>query len=133
VAHKKRKLVTEINKAFYEKLYRTLNKNIFVHGNSKAIQKYKLPINIEGEITIKAKKALSDEFYSVFNEIAYRAFSDDELSKILEYAKTYGNIEMTFFHRALNLNTDAFNKDLNKFIKEKALKDKKAPNNYNKP
>ena len=119
---KKRKLEEAINKVLYSKLYRGLNKNIFAVGDKKAIEKYNLATNDKGEIAKDEKKALLDEFYEAFNQMAYRHFSDDELSQILEYAKTYGNIEMYFLYRALNLNIDAFNKDLNTFLKEKALK-----------
>ncbi len=123
-----RELIIEINKAFYSKFSLYLKKNIFIYGNNKAIKKYKLPTNNKGEITDATRKILLDKFLDAFNQMAYRHFSDEELSQILEYANTYGKIEMAFLYHALHLNIDAFKKDLEIFLKEKALIENNSTN-----
>ena len=116
---KKRKLVSKINKALYSKLNIDLEKDIFVDGDSKAIKKYVLPSKDNQHISIKKKKFIIAEYFEVFSELAYKDFSDEELSQILEYAKTYGKIEMGVLHHALKVSIDALEQDLNNFIKSK--------------
>ena len=113
VLSKKRKLVTEINKALYSRYYTNIEKNIFLksHGGIKVE-------NYTGS-TKRIPQNILDEYFEVFSEIAYRDFSDEELLQVLQYAKTYGKIEMGILHHALKLNIDAFKKDLKEFINKK--------------
>ena len=111
----KRKLVTEINRVLYSQLHIDLEKGIFVVGYNKKMENKKI------SKSTKELKTLLDEYIEVFNEIAYRCFSDEELSQVLKYAKTYGKIEMGFLHHALKLNIDYFKKDLDDFMEKEKL------------
>ena len=115
----KRKLVAKINKVLYSKLHIDLEKDIFIVGSSKEEKRYQIFSNKKNGISTKEMKAILDEYIEIFNEVAYRHFSDEELSQVLQYAKTYGKIEMGVLHHALKLNIDAFKKDLKEFINKK--------------
>lgn len=72
-----------------------------------------------GEISPEEKLLINKEFRAVFNELAYRCFSDEELYQILKYAKKYGKTEMYFLYLSLNSNINTFQNDLNIFLKDK--------------
>ena len=113
VLSKKRKLVIQIENVLYGRKYIDVEKNNFVKSYGGVISEYSLSSNES------VFKTVGDEYFKVFSEIAYRYFSDEELLQVLEYAKTYGKIEMGVLHHALTLNRDSFKKDLKEFINKK--------------
>jgi len=112
VLPKKRNLVIEINKALYSRYYMNIEKNIFFKTSGGVMLEY---VNSHKIVP----QTVNDEYFEVFNELAYKDFSNEELSQILEYAKTYGKIEMGVLHHALKVSIDALEQDLNNFIKSK--------------
>jgi len=116
---KRRKLVTAINDILYGKLYIDLGDDMFTIDSSKEYAGQKI---LDKNISSDKMKMVLYEFYQVFNELAYKDFSDAELFDILEYAKTYGKIEISSIYNALQLSREKFLQDLEKFIKNKDKK-----------
>ncbi len=110
----KRELVIEINKELYSMLGLDLKDYTF-------FEDFNIKFNTDKGNSIPPKeiKLIVDEYIAVFSEFAYKDFSDNELSDILAYAKTYGKIEMAFLHHALKQSILDFKKDLKKRINNK--------------